>query len=245
MANPGYMVTRPGRVNTNAAAKRLVNSLLWLAGISLAALIVIVVYSALVEGRNNYLDNGLVLATSGLALATLFSGCAIYLGFLTAAEEQAKTRRQQQIREAVALLGRFRIDPWLKCFITIVDSSYSRRIPVPSDGVPIVGETAIDFEPEDLGTFIDCSLGGIPYPPEHYTRFTLYADAFNAGLDYLTEVARLVDVGVIPYEDLSSLAYFFDRLKTIADGKVVRYVESWKYDAVSRLLARDTASISR
>jgi hypothetical protein len=181
-------------------------------------------------------------ATWALALATLFSGAAIYLGFVMNAKEQYATRRAAQVREASAMLNRFRTNPWLVFFTQLIDweAIGPRRMVVPAEAAMIIGVT-VDYEPADLRAFLEER-----YSPgrEHLKT---YSDAFNVGLDYLTEIALMVENDIIPYNDLAMLAYFLEQMRRpdFAQGALQKYLTRYRYEAVLRLLARDPSTIAR
>jgi hypothetical protein len=218
-------------------------ALLALVGASLAGVIAAALLSIHAVRAEHRWDALTGPATWGLALATLFSGAAIYLGFAVNAQEQHTAHRVAQVREAAVLLNRFRKEPWLVFFVLLIDweSIGPRRLAVPPEAQPLVGPT-IHYDPADLAAFLNEQ-----YTTDNRELLSTYSDAFNIGLDYLTEVALMVENGIIPYQDLSTLAHFLEMMRrpNFADGALLRYLRKYRYNAVQRLLERDPALISR
>ncbi len=176
--------------------------------------------------------------------AAVFGGCAIYLGFLVTAMQQERDREERQLREANTLLRRFRTDPTLAFFIQIIDFGLlgPRKLVLPPDLAALNNGNPI-FEYDPL-VFTSVLVRDPKVPP---AIVWIYGDALNVGLDYLTEVALLVEKGVIAYRDLGALCYFLERMRDpdFAGGALMRMLTDYKYEAVLRLLARDTSEIRR
>lgn len=91
-----------------------------IAALSLMGLVVSSIFAA-----KSYSEHDFValtgFATWAGALGAVFSGCAIFLGFLLTAQEQRLSREATRVQEAQKQLLRFRTDPMLSFFMQLID----------------------------------------------------------------------------------------------------------------------------